>query len=147
MFKFRPVVRMWIFVCPRLTSEAVTEYDVNYSHPCLWICPQKLWGRHIHQVDWGSLKSKLGKEGARTRRVTNNGKLMGSMDWRICRGWRIIQVRLLKALSRRCDQSMPGDSGDYAQLLVVARLSEMLSVLQSQLGRNCKYRCSFFTFR
>lgn len=45
------------------------------------------------------------------------------------------------------DQSMLGDSGDYVQLLVVIRLSQMLSVLQNQLGRNCKYRYPCFTFR
>ena len=45
------------------------------------------------------------------------------------------------------DQSMRGDSGDYARFLVVTRLSEMLSGLQNQLGRNCKYRYSCFTFR
>lgn len=45
------------------------------------------------------------------------------------------------------DQSMLGDSGDYAQLLVVTRLSETLTVLQNQLGRNCKYRYPCFTFR
>lgn len=45
------------------------------------------------------------------------------------------------------DQSMLGDSGDCVQLLVVIRLSQMLSVLQNQLGRNCKYRYPCFTFR
>lgn len=45
------------------------------------------------------------------------------------------------------DQSMLGDSGDHAQLLGVTRLSQTLSVLQNQLGRNCKYRYTCFTFR
>ena len=49
-------------------------------------------------MDWGSLKSKLDKEVTQTWRATNNGKLVGSVDWRIWRGWRIIQVRLPKGL-------------------------------------------------
>ena len=100
-------------------------------------------------MDWGSLKSKLVKEVTQTWRATNNGKLVGSVDWRIWRGWRIIQVRLPKGLIweqkmviRAC-LGIPEIMPSYWEWQDQARRSLCFRVNWEET----KYRYPCFTFR